>query len=115
VQEFFGSFLQKRTACNPIRNGTGYRAQAILGRRRQARPVGQQGSHMPQQNGPGNPYIYIPPPPPPPVALYVPQAVTESASKEQLAHVAQVELTFAHKVSVLLSEAYSEILAIFRK
>jgi hypothetical protein len=70
---------------------------------------------MPTHNGPGDPYIIIPPPPPPPaVALYVPQSVRESATEEQERRIALIELQFAHRVSVLLSETYSEIQAVLR-
>ena len=69
---------------------------------------------MPKQNGPGGPYIVTPPPPPPPVGLYGPDSVFETATEEQLARIAQLELAYAHRVSVLLSETYSELQAILR-
>jgi ABC-type uncharacterized transport system YnjBCD ATPase subunit len=48
------------------------------------------------------------------VALYVPQSVRETASEEQERRIAQIELQFAHRVSVLLAETYSEIQAVLR-
>jgi hypothetical protein len=69
---------------------------------------------MPQQNGPGNPYNEVPPPPPPPLALYVPSSVTDCAHEDQRRRIAQIEVAFAQRVSVLLSEAYAEILEVLR-
>ncbi len=71
---------------------------------------------MPRNNGPSGPLNGPPPPPPPPpLALYIPPGLTDSASDEQLAKIALVELDFAQKVAGLLTRSYGEVLSIVRE
>jgi hypothetical protein len=49
------------------------------------------------------------------LALYIPPGLTDSASDEQLAKIALVELDFAQKVAGLLTRSYGEVLSIVRE
>ena len=71
---------------------------------------------MPDQGGGPVKYIAVHPCPEgsTPLALFVPATVLELASEDQQRKIALVQLAFAHRVSMLLSEAYADIAAIVR-
>ncbi len=70
---------------------------------------------MPDPGGSPIKYSLVAPTAPaPPVALYIPEAVTEAATPEQLIRIAVIELEFAQRVAKEMSKAYADVLTVLR-